>query len=414
MPQAVQIGAGKIGRGFLAQLFQQGGYDTTFVDIDTALVERLNARRSYPLRLLTGDATEAFTVQNFRALPAHDTAAVTDALRHADLISVSVGVANLPDAARTLTDGINARATSHRAPVDIFICENQWHAAPILRTYIAPHIAPHAQAYFDTHTGLVEAVIGRTVPAPSAALLAEDPLLLVAEAVVEIPVARDMMRGPVPNLPGLLLAPDIEAYEARKLYLHNMAHAALAYLGQSRRIEYIWQCTERADVAQVCRGAMYESSASLAAEYGFTLDELHRYCDNLMARFANPALGDTTARVAADPIRKLRPTDRLIGAANLCLKHDISPVYISHAIASAVTSATASILRENDPRYIELRSQIAVKYRRDQPSQMWARTLQTLSNVPEGSPLSTQILSNYRVIEFPNTSEWKEESLGKS
>ena len=115
--------------------------------------------------------------------------------------------------------------------------------------FIEPHIAPFAQDYFDTRVGLVEAVIGRTVPTPSDTLRAEDPLLLVAEAVKELPVARDMMRGPVPRLPGLLLAPDIEAYEARKLYLHNMGHAALAYLGCLRGHEFIWQCAEDDAVA---------------------------------------------------------------------------------------------------------------------------------------------------------------------
>ena len=38
-----------------------------------------------------------------------------------------------------------------------------------------------------------------------------------------------------------------------------------------------------------------------------------------MRRFANKALGDTVARVAADPLRKLRVrNDRLIGAALTC------------------------------------------------------------------------------------------------
>ena len=43
-------------------------------------------------------------------------------------------------------------------------------------------------------------------------------------------------------MPGLILADNFEAYEARKLFLHNMSHAALAYLGYARGYEYIWQC----------------------------------------------------------------------------------------------------------------------------------------------------------------------------
>ena len=35
-----------------------------------------------------------------------------------------------------------------------------------------------------------------------------------------------MLRGEPPSLPGLILADNFEAYEARKLYLHNMSHAS--------------------------------------------------------------------------------------------------------------------------------------------------------------------------------------------
>ena len=91
---------------------------------------------------------------------------------------------------------------------------------------------PPPAPYFHTHVGLVETVIGCTVPSPSAALQAEDPLLLLAEPYGELPVARDALRAPAPAVSGLILAADhFDAYEARKLYLHNMSHAALAYLG---------------------------------------------------------------------------------------------------------------------------------------------------------------------------------------
>ena len=276
------------------------------------------------------------TIGHVRALDAgRDAAQVAQALAEADIAGTSVGVGNLPPVAKSLAAGIAARAPAGR-PLDILLCENQWHAAPLMRGLIRPLLPPEVVGFFDTHIGLVETVIGRMVPAPSAAARAEDPLLLLAEPYQELPVARAMLRGPVPPILGLVAADDFDAYEARKLYLSNAGHAALAYLGWRRGHEYIWQCAGDGALTEVCAAALAESSQALSAEYGFAPDDLRAFCDDLMSRFANRALGDTVARVAADPLRKLRPADRLIGAASLCLKHGVLPIALSQVIAAAL------------------------------------------------------------------------------
>ncbi len=336
MRQAVQFGAGKIGRGFLGQLLFEGGYHTTFVDADTALVDALNARGAYPLRLVSHLGAQDLTLGNLGALDTQrDAAAVTQAVAGADLVSIAVGVSVLPHVAPALAAGLNARAAADAGPLDVLLCENQWHAAATVRGLLTPHLAPEARAYFETQVGLVETVIGRMVPTATDRQRAEDPLLVVAEPYKELPLARVMLRGKPPSLPGLILAADFEAYEARKLYGHNMSHAALAYLGHARGHEFIWQCAADPAVSAVCRAALAEAVPALIAEYGLSRADLTAFADDLLHRFANRALGDTVARVAADPLRKLRPEDRLVGAATLCLKHSILP----HALARVIQAA---------------------------------------------------------------------------
>ena len=53
-------------------------------------------------------------------------------------------------------------------------------------------------------------------------------------------------------------------------------------------------------------------------------------------------LGDTVERVGKDPVRKLSENDRLIGAARLCVKQGIKPVYVSLGIASGFLFAPQS------------------------------------------------------------------------
>lgn len=322
--RAVHFGAGNIGRGFLGQLYAEGGYQIVFVDANAELIAQLNARGAYPLRLVSNDSVETLTVGGVSAIDVQDGEAIGAALAEADIVGVSVGVAHLPQVAPVLAAGVQNRLS----PLDILLCENQWHAAAAMREF----------ADFPAHIGLVETVIGRMVPAPTEAVRAEDPLLVVAEPYKELPVARAMLRAPAPTLPGLILADNFDAYEARKLFLHNMSHAALAYIGHGadKRMEYIWERAAEPFYADMCRQAMAESSAALVAEYGFAPADLQAFSDDLLRRYANKALGDTIARVAADPLRKLRPNDRLVGAANLCLKHNIKPNMLALVILRAL------------------------------------------------------------------------------
>ena len=52
MSSGVIFGAGSIGRGFIGQLFSQAGLEVVFVEVDPNLVRELNARGSYPVRIV--------------------------------------------------------------------------------------------------------------------------------------------------------------------------------------------------------------------------------------------------------------------------------------------------------------------------------------------------------------------------
>ena len=288
------------------------------------------------MRLVSDAETQTLRIGNLCALDAkRDDNTVTQAVAEADLLSIAVGADVLPHVAPALAAGLSARVALGAGPIDILLCENQWHAAAVMRGLLEPHIAPAAREYFENHVGLVETVIGRMVPITTEEQRTEDPLLIVAEPYKELPIARAMLRGAPPSPPGLILADHFEAYEARKLYLHNMSHAVLAYLGYRRGHQYIWQCAADDDIVAVCREALAEVIPALAAEYGLSRTALTAFADDLLCRFANQVLGDTVARVAADPSRKLRSDDRLVGAANLCLKHGIVPTVLGEVIRSA-------------------------------------------------------------------------------
>ena len=55
MKQAVMYGGGNIGRGFIGALMSRSGYEVTFVDVAVPVVEELQSRRCYPLRIVSSE-----------------------------------------------------------------------------------------------------------------------------------------------------------------------------------------------------------------------------------------------------------------------------------------------------------------------------------------------------------------------
>ena len=84
-------------------------------------------------------------------------------------------------------------------------------------------------------------------------------------------------------------------------------------------------------------GAMADVCKALSRTHHLDPVGLAENVYDLLRRFSCRALGDTVARVAGDPIRKLTgPGGRLIGSASLCLSHGIIPVGIIHSITLAL------------------------------------------------------------------------------
>jgi mannitol-1-phosphate 5-dehydrogenase len=108
----------------------------------------------------------------------------------------------------------------------------------------------------------------------------------------------------------------------------------LAYLGARRGHILTVDCLADPVVRADAVSALDEAGRALQAEYGFTSDEMARWNAGVLRQTDNPRLGDTVARHGADPRRKLKRADRLIGPALLARQHGITPRCLARAVAS--------------------------------------------------------------------------------
>jgi mannitol-1-phosphate 5-dehydrogenase len=334
--KAVQFGGGNIGRGFLGQLYFQSGYETAFVDVVEDLVTGLNARHEYPLRIVDKE-TYTLTIGGASAIHAMDTESVAQALAEADLASTAVGVPVLSKVSPTIAAGVAKRFENPDAPpLNFIVCENMIGAGPFLREEVRKHLDPKYHAALDEKVGFVEASIGRMVPIMTDKEKGEDPLLVCVEEFCQLPVDAEGFKGPLPELKNLEAKADFGAYVERKLFVHNASHASAAYLGYLRGHEYIWQAITDADIRTAVNDVLSNTIAGLVAKWGLDEGELRTHGEDLLRRYENRALGDQVRRIAADPIRKLGPKDRLIGAGLMCLEQGIEPTHVAFAAAAAI------------------------------------------------------------------------------
>lgn len=351
MKNAVVYGSGKIGRGFIGKIFAESGYAVCFLDRIQALVDGLNAAGSYRVRIVSNADTIESRVPVARALISTTDEAL-EALAGCDLMATAVGVNELKNIAPVLAQAVARRMARGGGPLDVILCENQLGADALMRGWIYEHLDGAQKAWADKNLGLVDASISRMVPPPTPEQLAEDPLLLRVDPSSELPVDSAAFRGEIPALNGIIPYTPFEFYMMRKLFLNNGSHALCAYLGYEKGMEYIWQAIEDDGIRAAARASMQANADALVAKYGEGVRQnVQDYIDDLLARFPNHALNDTVARVGADPVRKLRRNDRIVGAALFALEQGVDPAPIVKGIVAALRfdppgDPTAPILRE--------------------------------------------------------------------
>lgn len=332
MPMLLQFGAGNIGRSLIGALFSAAGYEVVFVDIDARLVEALERQRGY--RVVVKDvAPREIQVSGVRAIHAGDAGAVAAAVAAASVAATAVGARALEPVARLLAAGLVQRGNR---PLDVILCENLNNAAATFAGYLAAALAPRRLAEF--RLGLIETSIGKMAPIMPAAVREADPTVVWAEAHAHLIADANAFVNPVPEVPGLLTKGNFAAYVQRKLFVHNLGHAACAYHGFIAGARYIWEAMELPRPAAAASGTMREAGRALLLKHPaeWSPQEMEEHISDLLHRFRNRALGDTVHRVGRDLPRKLAAGDRLVGALRLQLEFGIQPQHTLRAIAAAL------------------------------------------------------------------------------
>ena len=178
---------------------------------------------------------------------------------------------------------------------------------------------------------------------------------------------------------------NFQAEVERKLFTHNLGHACMGYIGYLKGYSYIHETFSDEYLLTVFNSALYETSQALLKLYPDDLDpdEHREVIEDIQIRFANPLIMDSVNRVARDPIRKLGPTDRLIGSAKLCIDQEIFPQHIA-----CICGAAMCYDYPEDDKAIKLQKLI----KKNGP----LKTLEDISKIDSHGRLGSEIIAAYK------------------
>ena len=263
MDQAVVFGAGNIGRSFIGNIFVKNGLKVTFVDANTELVKNLNCRKGYRIIIKRNNqADEVMQVSNVEAVHISQTERIIEILGECRLSATAVGQAALPKVVPVIAEGIKRRIRLSHPPLDVIIAENIRGGADFFRKILKE------KGLNGNESGLVETSIGKMVPIMTKKDLEQDPLLLHAEEYNTLILDRQGFMNDIPEFPEIKAVQNIAAWVDRKLFIHNLGHAASAYLGYQWLPDklLIADVLENKKIRNKVRRTMQEAAAALLLE----------------------------------------------------------------------------------------------------------------------------------------------------
>jgi mannitol-1-phosphate 5-dehydrogenase len=399
---AVQFGAGNIGRGFMGQLFFEAGFRTVFVEQDPRLVALINQRGRYPLRLLDAYSKQEIdmTIERIEALGPGQGAEVAERLAGCAVVATAVGVENLKGIAPLIAEGVRLRRARGGGPLDVYLCENSYGAHRELREAVFALLDEGQRKWAGDNIGFAGTSVARMVPAPSDRFQGLDPLFVVADSYHKLPYDGKAVRAPQPPIQGMSPMSNFKAEVERKLFTHNLGHAALGYIGFLKGYSYVHEPFADAYLAPIFSAALEETASALVRMYPGDLDpkEHREVLKDVRIRFSNPMIMDTVTRVARDPLRKLGPEDRLIGSARLCLAHEVWPENIA-----VICGAAYCYDCPQDPAAVKLQGMIA--------ELGIEKTIARVSGLEPGDKLARRIVDAYRELQQLRR-QWRAEREG--
>ena len=252
--KAVHFGAGKIGRGFIADLLHDTGYEITFVDVNEKLNEELNKYHNYYLYVIEEDYKRKEIDKVSALSPITQKDDVTQAIVDADLVTTAVLADNFPKIAANVAAGLKTRLNAGKEKVNVIPCENALFCGDMLKAEVVKTgiITEEEIDQIATipNTAVDRMVFGTDRDGRDGIEIGKD-----YELAIEVDKLKDSSNLPIK---GAEYTDNLQKYLERKLYTINCGHAWSGYMAHLMGYDIIQDYFASEENVEMTRNVMLE------------------------------------------------------------------------------------------------------------------------------------------------------------
>lgn len=380
--KALHFGAGNIGRGFIGLILDSNGFELTFADVASELIDEIKAKGEYDV-IMADESQKHIHIEGIKGINSRlELEELKKAIMDTNLITMAVGPTIVPLIAKSLVPGVKERLKRDQViPFSIIACENAVGATDILKKALFEELNEKEIALAEEYIGFPNSAVDRIVPLQNN----ENLLDVKVEPFYEWVIEKNKIKGDLLNMEGVSYVDNLAPYIERKLFTLNTGHAATAYFGLKKGYDTVLEAITDKDIEDMVRGVLSETSLYITKQHGFSEDVHQAYVDKIIHRFKNPHISDDLLRVGRSPLRKISRYDRFVAPALGVINLGGEPIYLAKAIATAMT-----ILNEEDPESVEL-----IEYIKGHSV---AEALEKYSSLKKNSILSKLVQKEYNSL----------------
>lgn len=334
--KAVILGAGRIGRGFVTQLLTLNNVDITYFDASDAMVEQMNQIGHYTIHVL-GHSDLDLEVDHVKAYPTSDIDQLAACWKESDFIFTACGGKNMPSVGKTIGQAFKKLVTIGGVHLsNIITCENWIDPAKDLEEAILSCLDEKEAKLFKENVGVGESVIlctGTGAPDPSKVI---NPIDTWVQNFKYLPIDKDAIKTEIPNWEYIEFVDNFGHLLTQKLYTNNTSCGSVAYLGHLKGLTYMAEAANDVEIEPIMDEIYNEINQALIQGMGIDAESQYAFSKRAKAKYTDRDIVDKLTRIARDPLRKLRPEDRLIGPSKIALSIGVKPTAIALATAAAL------------------------------------------------------------------------------
>ena len=169
MNHIVIIGAGKEGKAYLGEVYDAAGWNVTFLDKDSRVVEALKETGQYHVTVLRKDRTEQRTITGYETYETDDSYSCMERMVDADVIALCLYPEDIEDAIRYIGPCLRKRAAENpKQNLLILSCTNKNHIMEKNEALLLEELSEEKQKiWYRERVPFRDVIVRRSGNAPS-------------------------------------------------------------------------------------------------------------------------------------------------------------------------------------------------------------------------------------------------------